>query len=298
MKKGEKMLFLNAVTDFFNEIKNALLSFNGISDLLDIILVAFLLYAIIKLIRDTKAIQLAKGFIVILVVYAIVNMLHMEVTSYIFSLVFSNLLLVLVVIFSPEIRHALESVGRSSVSKIGILSIKNSESLLNRDSIDKMINSVCRACSDMSDEKIGALIVIEKETLLGQIIETGTVIDAEITSEMIENIFFPKAPLHDGAVIIRHYRLCAAGCILPLTKNNSDVSSSLGTRHRAAIGMSEQSDALVIVVSEETGAISVAEKGSLKRDISDGDLRELLIEEFSYEAEDKGLFKNLKKGRK
>lgn len=292
------MTFYSAISEFFNEIKNALLSFNGISDILDIIFVAFILYAAIKLIRDTKAIQLAKGFIVLIVVYAVVNLLHMEVTSYIFSLVFSNLLLVLVVIFSPEIRHALESVGRSSVSKIGLFSIKNSEAILNQDKANKMIDAVSRACSDMSDEKIGALIVIEKETLLGQIIETGTTVDAEITPEILGNIFFPKAPLHDGAAIIRNYRICAAGCILPLTKNNSDVSSALGTRHRAAIGMSEQSDALVIVVSEETGSISVAEKGRLKRDISGGDLRELLIEQFSLEVEEKGLLKNIRKGRK
>ena len=292
------MTFYSAISEFFNEIKNVLLSFNGISDILDIIFVAFILYAAIKLIRDTKAIQLAKGFIVLIVVYAVVNLLHMEVTSYIFSLVFSNLLLVLVVIFSPEIRHALESVGRSSVSKIGLFSIKNSEAILNQDKANKMIDAVSRACSDMSDEKIGALIVIEKETLLGQIIETGTTVDAEITPEILGNIFFPKAPLHDGAAIIRNYRICAAGCILPLTKNNSDVSSALGTRHRAAIGMSEQSDALVIVVSEETGSISVAEKGRLKRDISGGDLRELLTEQFSLEVEEKGLLKNIRKGRK
>lgn len=292
------MTFYSAISEFFNEIKNALLSFNGISDILDIIFVAFILYAAIKLIRDTKAIQLAKGFIVLIVVYAVVNLLHMEVTSYIFSLVFSNLLLVLVIIFSPEIRHALESVGRSSVSKIGLFSIKNSEAILNQDKANKMIDAVSRACSDMSDEKIGALIVIEKETLLGQIIETGTTVDAEITPEILGNIFFPKAPLHDGAAIIRNYRICAAGCILPLTKNNSDVSSALGTRHRAAIGMSEQSDALVIVVSEETGSISVAEKGRLKRDISGGDLRELLTEQFSLEVEEKGLLKNIRKGRK
>ena len=292
------MTFYSAISEFFNEIKNALLSFNGISDILDIIFVAFILYAAIKLIRDTKAIQLAKGFIVLIVVYAVVNLLHMEVTSYIFSLVFSNLLLVLVVIFSPEIRHALESVGRSSVSKIGLFSIKNSEAILNQDKANKMIDAVSRACSDMSDEKIGALIVIEMETLLGQIIETGTTVDAEITPEILGNIFFPKAPLHDGAAIIRNYRICAAGCILPLTKNNSDVSSALGTRHRAAIGMSEQSDALVIVVSEETGSISVAEKGRLKRDISGGDLRELLTEQFSLEVEEKGLLKNIRKGRK
>lgn len=281
------------ITEFFEEIKNALMNFNGISDVLDILFVAFVIYAGIKLIRDTKAIQLAKGFILIILIFVIVRVFSMEASSYLFSMLFSNLLLVLIIIFSPEIRHALESVGRSSVSNFSLFSLKNNENLLKRDKADKMINSVCRACSEMSDEKVGALIVIERETLLGQIIETGTKIDAEISSEIIGNIFFPKAPLHDGAAIIRDFRICAAGCILPLTKNN-DISSSLGTRHRAAIGMSEQSDALVVVVSEETGAISVAEKGNLKRNISDGDLREILAENFLDDSNDKGIFKKIK----
>lgn len=281
------------ITEFFEEIKNALMNFNGISDVLDILFVAFVIYAGIKLIRDTKAIQLAKGFILIILIFVIVRVFSMEASSYLFSMLFSNLLLVLIIIFSPEIRHALESVGRSSVSNFSLFSLKNNENLLKRDKADKMINSVCRACSEMSDEKVGALIVIERETLLGQIIETGTKIDAEISSEIIGNIFFPKAPLHDGAAIIRDFRICAAGCILPLTKNN-DISSSLGTRHRAAIGMSEQSDALVVVVSEETGAISVAEKGNLKRNISDGDLREILAENFLDDSNEKGIFKKIK----
>jgi len=284
--------------DFFNEVKNALLSFNWLSDVLDIILVAFLIYAGIKLIRDTKAIQLAKGFILILILYGIVKLLNMEVSSYIFSMIFSNLLLVLVVIFSPEIRHVLESVGRSSVSKFNPFSISSNESIIRNEKANTMINSVCKACSEMSDKKIGALMVFERETLLGDIIETGTSVDAEISAEMIGNIFFPKAPLHDGAAVVRDFRLCAAGCILPLTKTN-DISSSLGTRHRAAIGMSEQSDALVVVVSEETGAISVAEKGNLRRDISDGDLREILNESFiDNDYENKSFFKSLFKSKK
>jgi len=291
-------VFALSFSDVFNEVKNALLSFNWLSDVLDIILVAFLIYAGIKLIRDTKAIQLAKGFILILILFAIVKLLHMEVSSYIFSMIFSNLLLVLVVIFSPEIRHVLESVGRSSVSKINPFSLTNNESIIRNEKANIMINSVCKACSEMSDKKIGALIVFERETLLGDIIETGTTVDAELSPEMIGNIFFPKAPLHDGAAIIRDFRLCAAGCILPLTKTN-DISRALGTRHRAALGMSEQSDALVVVVSEETGAISVAEKGNLRRDISDGDLREILSENFIDEgAENKGLFKSLFKSKK
>ncbi len=291
-------MFALSFADVFNEVKNALLSFNWLSDVLDIILVAFLIYAGIKLIRDTKAIQLAKGFILILILFGIVKLLHMEVSSYIFSMIFSNLLLVLVVIFSPEIRHVLESVGRSSVSKINPFSLTNNESIIRNEKANIMINSVCKACSEMSDKKIGALIVFERETLLGDIIETGTTVDAELSPEMIGNIFFPKAPLHDGAAIIRDFRLCAAGCILPLTKTN-DISRALGTRHRAALGMSEQSDALVVVVSEETGAISVAEKGNLRRDISDGDLREILSENFIDEgAENKGLFKSLFKSKK
>ncbi len=291
-------MFALSFADVFNEVKNALLSFNWLSDVLDIILVAFLIYAGIKLIRDTKAIQLAKGFILILILFGIVKLLHMEVSSYIFSMIFSNLLLVLVVIFSPEIRHVLESVGRSSVSKFNPLSISSNEAIIRNEKANIMINSVCKACSEMSDKKIGALIVFERETLLGDIIETGTTVDAEISPEMIGNIFFPKAPLHDGAAVIRDFRLCAAGCILPLTKTN-DISRALGTRHRAALGMSEQSDALVVVVSEETGAISVAEKGNLSRDISDGDLREILSENFIDEgAENKGLFKTIFKSRK
>ncbi|MBQ5994370.1 MAG: diadenylate cyclase CdaA [Clostridia bacterium] len=290
------MLNTLAVSDFFDEVKNTLLNFNGISDVLDILLVAFVIYAGIKLIRDTKAIQLAKGFLLIIVIYIAVKVFSMEASSYLLSMFFSNLLLVLVVIFSPEIRHALESVGRSSVSSISPFSFKSGESILKQDAANNMINSICRACSDLSDEKVGALIVIERETLLGQIIESGTKIDAELSAEILGNIFFPKAPLHDGAAVIRDFRVCAAGCILPLTRNN-DISSSLGTRHRAAIGMSEQSDALVIVVSEETGAISVAEKGNLKRDISDGDLREILNDNFLDDGADKGFFKK-KKGSK
>lgn len=291
------MLNFLSFSDALVDIKNAILSFNGLSDVLDILLVAFVIYAIINLIRDTKAIQLAKGFIFIVILYAVVSVLKMEVSTYIFTLFFSNLLVVLVVIFSPEIRRALESVGKSSVSNFSFLSIKSNSDYKIRENINKMINAVCRACAEMSDKKIGALIVFERETLLGDIINTGTPIDSDISTELIGNIFFPKAPLHDGAMVIKDTRICAAGCILPLTKFN-EISSSLGTRHRAAIGMSEQSDALVVVVSEETGAISVAEKGRLKRDISDGDLREILDKTFAPDlpTEKKSIFKKSKKG--
>ena len=131
----------------------------------------------------------------------------------------------------------------------------------------------------MSDRKIGVLLVMERETMLGEVIQTGTPVDAKVSEELLGNIFFPKAPLHDGAAVIRNNRLCAAGCILPLTQDHNMVSSELGTRHRAAIGMSEQSDAFIVVVSEETGNISVAKDGKLQRNISVGDLRESLGKE-------------------
>ncbi len=284
---------LMTASEFFSEMKNALMSFNGISDILDILFVALIIYGAIVLIRDTKAIQLAKGFILIFIIYAVVSLLKMQASSYLFSLFFPNLLLILVVIFSPEIRHAIESVGRSSLNNI----IKGNDKTKKYEPVSRMINSVCRSCADMSDDKVGALIVFERGSLLGQIIDTGTRIDAEPSVEMIENIFFPKAPLHDGAMIIKDRRICAAGCILPLTAN-TNINSSLGTRHRAAIGMSEQSDALIVVVSEETGIISVAEKGNLKRNLSDGDLRELLTKTFIPEDNDeKGFLKTIKKGR-
>lgn len=264
---------------FFEQIKRAIVSFNTIGDLLDVILVAFVIYSAIKLIRETRAIQLAKGVILLVIVFFIVSLLNMETSKYILSLVFGDLLIILIIIFSPEIRHALESVGRSSVSNINIFNLKNREDAQREKEIRDSINSVCRACKEMSDKKIGALIVFEKDTKLGEIAQTGTLLDATVTHELIRNIFFPKAPMHDGAVIIRLNRVVAAGCILPLTGYNQ-ISSDLGTRHRAAIGMSENSDALVVVVSEETGTISIAKKGKLRRGVSDGDLRDILSKEF------------------
>ena len=241
-------------------------------DFLDICLVTVLLYNVIKFIRQTRAFQLVKGFVVLLVAYFVIDLFNMQASSYIMSRLFKDIVLVLIFLFQPEIRHALESVGRSRFSGASFLnSLRDG---LNDGDITQAIDHICKACADMSDKKIGALIVYEKETLLGEIIGTGSTLDAIVSAEMIENIFYPKAPLHDGAAIIRSNRVAAAGCILPLTDNS--LSSELGTRHRAAVGMSEKCDAAIIVVSEETGAISLAMSGRLKRDISDGQLRELL----------------------
>ena len=283
---------------YFEQIKRAIVSFNSIGDILDVLLVAFVIYSAIKLIKDTRAFQLVKGVVLLAAVYFLVSILNMEASKYLLSLLFGNLLIILVIIFSPEIRHALESVGRSSVSNINIFNLKNRDESAIQESVKESINSVCKACGDLSDKQTGALIVFEKDTMLGEISKTGTLLDAAVTNELICNIFFPKAPMHDGAVIIKDGRVVSAGCILPLTAKN-DVSSELGTRHRAAIGMSESSDALVVVVSEETGQISVAEKGILKRNISDGDLREILIKAFIKENnKDNIKIKNIFRGNK
>lgn len=245
------------------------------SDFLDICFVTFIIFSAIKLIRETRTVQLIKGLILLGFVYLVVSAFGMNASRYLFDKLFTNVILVIIIIFQPEIRHMIETVGRSHFSSFSSLR-KSTQAIKRNEQTEVMIDEISRACSDMSDEKIGALMVIEREMLLGEVIKTGTEIDALITKEMICNVFYPKAPLHDGAAIIRDFRICAAGCFLPLTQNHDAVSSSLGTRHRAAIGMSEQSDAIVVVVSEETGAISVAREGKLKRDVSDGELREIL----------------------
>ena len=279
-----EIIMLEHFGTYFEQIKRAIFSFNSIGDILDVLLVAFVIYSAIKLIKDTRAFQLVKGVLLLAAVYFIVSLLNMEASKYLLSLLFGNLLIILVIIFSPEIRNALESVGRSSVSNFNIFNFKNRDETAIQESVKESINSVCRACSDMSDKQIGALIVFEKDTMLGEIAKTGTALDASVTPELICNIFFPKAPMHDGAVVIKDGRVVSAGCILPLTGHNN-LSSELGTRHRAAVGMSETSDAIVVVVSEETGMISVAEKGILNRNISAGDLREILTKSFIKENE-------------
>ncbi len=263
--------------EVFSEfLKNVVSLFSSITvfDLLDICLVAFIVYNAIKFIRQTRAFQLVKGIVLLLIAYGVVRLLNMQASAYIMNRIFNDVVLVLLLLFQPEIRHVLESVGRK---KIGF-----NNGLSETEEASESIMAVCKACSDMSDKKIGALIVFEKDTLLGEIINTGSKIDALVTEELIENIFYPKAPLHDGAAIIGDNRVIAAGCILPLTQNA--LSSELGTRHRAAVGMSEQGDSMVVVVSEETGAISVASHGMLKRNISPGELRERLMNHLMPES--------------
>lgn len=266
------MPFFENITDFFSKLPS--LEFK-ITDFLDICLVAFLLYNGIKLIRETRAFQLAKGLLLLGVAYLLIYQLDMQASSYIFRVIFQNIFIVLIILFQQEIRQVLERVGKSRFSNISFL-LKGNDTA-NIEMVSDAIIEIAKAVQRMSESKTGSLIVMEKEMLLGEVIKTGTGVDAKITHELIGNIFYPKAPLHDGAAIVRNGRLICAGCVLPLTKNN-DISSDLGTRHRAAIGMSEQSDAMIVVTSEETGVISVAFKGELTRNLTESKLRELLMD--------------------
>ena len=260
--------FLKAAADWVMK----LISSVGIADIIDITVVALVIYYAVKLVRQTRAFQLVKGVVYMGIIYFVVSAFNMSASSFLFSQLFRNIVIVMILLFQPEIRHAMESVGRGGFKKFGSIFIRNGD--YTGEEYKVSASNISKAAVNMSDKKIGALIVIEGKTLLGEIISTGSEVDSNITSPMIENIFFPKAPLHDGAMIIRNNRIHSAGCILPLTQN--EVSFELGTRHRAAIGMSEHSDALVIVVSEETGAISVAHKGTLERNVTSGELLETL----------------------
>ncbi|MCI5605184.1 MAG: diadenylate cyclase CdaA [Clostridia bacterium] len=241
-----------------------------VSDFIDIGIVAVIIYCTILYVKDTRAMQLIKGLLVLFAVFFISRWLHFNALNYILSGAMQIGLFAVIVIFQPELRSMLERVGRFKVGKIIDFAVDTGG-----EDISMMIESVVKAAVDMSATKTGALIVIEQETRLGEYISTGTILDANVTSSLLENIFVPNTPLHDGAVIIRGNKIITAGCLLPLTANNN-LSRELGTRHRAAIGLSEATDAIVVVVSEETGKISIARNGSLTRNLSQESLTKAL----------------------
>lgn len=268
--------------DMYAQFKGVMSTFS-FWDLLDIIAVTFIIYLAIKLIRDTRAVQLVKGIIVFVAVYLIAKIFQLQLLAFIIQeVVFQWGVLAVIVLFQPEIRHALERMGRTKLANF----ITQSDAKMKKQA--DAIEPVCRACSVMSEKKVGALIVFESTTPLSDIGATGTMIDANADSGLIENIFYPKSPLHDGALVVRAGRLFSAGCILPLS-SVGNISKELGTRHRAALGMSEESDAFVVVVSEETGAISYAYKSTLMRNISVSDLRDVLSKTFVEKEDDEGV---------
>ncbi len=238
------------------------------TDYLDILLVAFLIYRLLPLIRTPNTMRGAKAVVVVMVILGLAEVLHLYAMSFILNQFLSIGLIALVVLFQPELRRMLDHLG--SVQLRGLLGgVKPVAEM------DMVISQTVAACDCMSREKVGALIVFAREARLDDFIKTGTIIDGQVSEQLIRNIFFPKAALHDGAMIIREGRATAAGCVLPLSQSDR-LSADLGTRHRAGVGMSESSDAIVIIVSEETGTISVAEGGMLKRHLAPGTLEKLL----------------------
>ena len=244
-------------------------------DAVDIIIVAFLIYGVVKLVRETRAGQLVKGLFLLVILFIISSYFNLVMVSRVLAYFFQFAFVAILIVFQPEIRKALEQVGRNNVGQSIAAVVTGRDRIYDRAQIRKAINAVVDGVGILQQLKMGALIVFERKTKLGDIIETGTQINCEPSGQIVGNIFFNKAPLHDGAMIIRDGMIHAAGCILPLTKNTS-VSAELGTRHRAALGVSEESDAVVVVVSEETGQISVAVNGVLARRFTRDTLRDVL----------------------
>lgn len=245
------------------------------TDILDILIVTFLIYKILNLAKSRSTMQIIKAVIFLFVLSYVSSVAGLNALNYIVSRTIEVGLVALVVVFQPELRRALERLGGSSLK--GIITPK----LRAGDTVETIEQTV-EACRTMSRQKIGALIVFERENNLEEYFKTGTMVDAAVSAELLKNIFFPKAALHDGAVVVRSDRIAAAGCVLPLTEN-PNLSRDLGTRHRAAIGISEHSDAVVVVVSEETGVISCVQGGSLKRYLTPENLLKLLKEELVAE---------------
>lgn len=286
---------MDAIMSYIDKGLGALSSFNFTSDLLDILLVAFVIYEAVKILRGSRTFQVIKGIVILFVVFTIVKVANMEASEYLLTKLFENGLLILVILFAPELRSVLERFGRQSVKdffKFSIRSESEQHKILN-----DTVNNFCKAADDMSETYTGALVVFEKSSILKEIAQTGTIIDASSSPELFNSLFFKNSALHDGAVIVRDGRVLAAGCILPLTQNSA-LDSELGTRHRAAIGITEQTDAIAVVISEENGTISVAKNGTLTRSVTSASLREILLKELVAQQDDTGSQKKNKKSRK
>ncbi len=262
-----------AIMNFFHELFSNIPTIK-FTDALDILIVAFLIYQCINLIHSTSAARIAKGIILLLLLTALTETFHLYAMNFILSKILELGMIALVIMFQPELRRALERVGGKSWHEL--LALRKQEPK----QIDAMVSATVAACEIMSKERVGALMAFERKIPLDEYFKSGTVINAEVSEQLIRNIFFPKAALHDGAVIMRDSRLAAAGCVLPLSEN-PHLSSDLGTRHRAGVGMSEATDAVVVIVSEETGTISVAIGGMLKRHLAPKTLERLLLKELA-----------------
>ena len=242
----------------------------GLNDVLDILIVTFVIYKLLEFISETRAQQLMKGLAIIIAAYFAADFLRLHTMSWILRGTFTIGIFALIVVFQPEIRRALEVIGRSHFTG-------RAKNAIDKEKAKHAVDEITEAVDSFSKSKTGALIVFERETVLQDIIETGTVLKAEVSKELLGHLFYVGSPLHDGAVIIRGDKVLAAGCVLPLTENK-DLNKSLGTRHRAGIGITENSDCLTVIVSEETGVISVAENGKLERFLDRKALQKTLLD--------------------
>ena len=268
----------------FHDLKDSFISVVSTIEPIDIFILTYFIFLLLKLIRETRAGQLAKGILLLVAGYFVSKFIGLKTITYILQNMLSIGVLALIILFQPELRRALEKAGRTKfgVKLFGIG--QNTDEM--RIKWKPAIESICDSCVELSATCTGALIVVERQVRLGEQIETGTILNADPSKEVFGNIFYPKTPLHDGAVIMRDGKILAAACFLPKPAKDALINKKLGSRHRAAIGMSENSDAVVIVVSEETGQISVAMNGVLTRDYTHEKLRKLLEEEIFDESPD------------
>lgn len=292
---------MSYIVNWFNDVL-AVFSTIQFKDVVDILAITFIIFSLFKLVRETRAEQLLKGVIVLLAVYIVSTIFGLTMLTSLMRILFEFAVIIIVVVFQPEIRKALERIGQSSFTK------KYLSFLFNNGKTDEELKTIKKSIVDTADvatlfshSKTGALIVFERNVMLSDIADSGTVLNSDSSVALLGNIFFNKAPLHDGATIIRNGKIYASGCILPLT-SNTKIDINLGTRHRAALGMSENSDAIVLVVSEETGIISLAINGDLKRDFNRealiATLEELLIDDTKVYVKDSSKFSLKKKGEK
>lgn len=260
--------------NFWDRILSSISTFR-IADLLDIIIIAYATYKILLLVKETRAEQLLKGVLALLIVAKLSSTFNLYTLNWLINNLLTAGLLLFIVVFQPELRRVFEKIGRSNGVIRSLVSVRDEQAKHKSDEIVSAVASLAR-------QKIGALIVLEDQTGLNEYIETGTLLNAEVSSELLINIFIPNSPLHDGAVVIKDDKIVAAGCFLPLSENYT-ISKELGTRHRAALGLSEVSDALVIVVSEETGMVSIVEHGEISRRVDTDTLERILSDFFENE---------------
>ncbi len=263
------------LADFWAHIYNVFSTIQ-FKDCVDILVVAYLIYSVLRFIKQTRAGNLLRGLVFLLVLILLAKWMNLSAVGYLMNNVLQLSFITIIIVFQPELRSLLEKLGRINFSNVLPFSKSGNTE---RERIERAIEHVCECCDDLSKRRIGGLIVFENTTKLGDIAATGTYLHCDLTAQMLVTIFFPKTPLHDGAVFVEDFKIVSAGCLLPLSQR-LEISKALGTRHRAAVGLSEISDALIVVVSEETGKISYAQNGEIHLGISPDELRKVLKDNF------------------